>query len=486
MQKDRRSFLKKLSLIVPAALTGCDGGGGSGSSMGVQTPSPSPAPSSPSPAPAPTPGPVPPSSSGRFRLISVASDANPFLGPGDGADFGGSKHVMWSWHPLKKRVYTWGGDYGNGARNFGQPNMGATFTAGNGNSYTRDSSLNNDQYSIDPYASGQARWRLEHPYIPRMIGGARESRPGRPDQVSLIWDPTRNKFWAIITVLRTEFLYRDASGAPDLWANGDMTTTDPVEPTGTWSWIPSESGGAGTWTLETTARVAYRRDAAGTSYSGNVLLTNSGDERIAYWERDPVRDKILAFGTGRIFIFDPVTMSYQHRVFTPAGYGYFNPCSSQVAIVDDWMYGVALTNQGGTRRSQLIRVNIPSLLALSNGAAIPDNSGSWEGIPLPWSLSPGSVWETNDDASSKWQEHAGVLALDRKVVIIKSYDGLLEDNVTKLAIWSPDSRAFTASDPAPEDIGANSWVALPDSGEVMFGLNTVGYPNGRLWAYKVR
>ena len=370
--------------------------------------------------------------------------------------------------------------------------MGATFTTGIGTSFARDSSLNNDQYSIDPYAAVQPGWRLEHPYIPRtMAPNTREVRPGRPDQVSLIWDPDRNKFWGLITVLRTEFLYYNNAGVPDLWANGEMTTTAPFEPTGTWSWVPSANGGVGTWTLETPARLAYRSGAvgpggAGTFYeNGNVLVTTSGDERIAYWERDPVSKKMLSFGFGRIFIFDPATLTFEHRVFSPGGYGYFNPCSSQVAIVGDWMYGVGLTNDG-TRKSQLIRVNIPGLLGLTNGAGIPDNSNSWEPIQLPWSLSPGRVWELNNDASSKWQEHAGVLAVDGNIVIIKSYDGIVEDSVTKLAIWSPVTRQFTPGDAAPENIGANSWVALPDTGEVMFGLNTTGYPNGRLWAYRVR
>src|SRR5262249_52318177 len=189
----------------------------------------------------------------------------------------------------------------------------------------------------------------------------------------------------------------------DLWANGDMTTVAPFEPTGTWSWIPSDSGGVGAWTLETSARVAYRSGASGTFYENtNVLVTTSGDERIAYWERDPVSKKILSSGFGRIFIFDPATMTFEHRVFSPAGFGYFNPCSSQVAIVGDWMYGVALTNDSTTRKSQLIRVNIPGLLGLANGAAVPNNASSWEPIQLPWSLSPGKVWETNNDASSKW------------------------------------------------------------------------------------
>jgi Bacterial Ig domain len=425
-----------------------------------------------------------PSTASRYRQININSAANPFKGPPDAA-YGGSKHVWWVWHPVKKRVYTWGGDYGVGANSFGQPDMGSNFTTNDPatpRTFARDSSLNNDQYSIDPYSGSPVSWRLEHPYIPRNMGGTREVKPGRPDQSALVWDSARSKLWGIITVLRTEFLYY-VGGVPDLWANGDMTTVSPFEPIGTYSWVPGASGSPGAWTLETSARVAVR--SGGTSYSGNVLITGSADERIANWEYDPATDRIVSFGVGRLFIFNPGTKTYEHRAFSPPGFGYFNPCSSYVAIVGNWMYGVALTNQSGTRKSQLIRVNIPNMLALANGAAIPDNSTYWEAIQLPWSLSPGSVWENSNDASSKWQEHAGVMSIDGKVVIVKSYDGLVEDGVTKMTIWDPGTRIFTPADPAPENIAANSWVALPDSGEVLFGLNTMGYTNSKLWAYKV-
>ena len=393
---------------------------------------------------------------------------------------------MWTWHPVKKRVYTWGGDYGAGAGKFGQPDMGANFTV-QGRTYARDSSLNNDQYSIDPYASASTvPWRLEHPYVVRTINGAREVRPGRPDQVSLVWDPTRSKFWGIITTLRTEFLYLN-NGVPDLWANGDTTTSGLIEPTGTWSWLPSDSGGAGTWTFETAARLAYRPTAGGTFYeNGNVLVTSSGDERVAYWERDPATDRIVAFGAGRIFIFNPATKTYEHRVFFPSGYGYFNPCSSQCAIVGDWMYAVALTKAGSTPLSQLIRVNIPNMLASPNGSTIGSGTGDWEAFTLPWSLSAGGVWESNGDASSKWQEHAGVLAIDDKVAIICSYDHIIDGGTAKMSIFSTVNKQFSATETPPENFSANSWVALPDSGEVMFGLNTSGYPNAKLWAYRVR
>jgi hypothetical protein len=419
-----------------------------------------------------------------YRLINVDPQKNPFLGPPD-AQYGGSKHVWWVWHPLMKRVYTWGGDYGVGASNFGQPDMGSTFTAASGRSYQRDSSLNNDQYSIDPYTQGTAQWRLEHPYLPRnMGGGVLESRPGRPDQVSLVWDSNRSKFWGIITVLRTEFLYRLADGSPDVTANGDMTTSGNIEPTGTWSFAPNPNGGAGTWTLETTARVAIR--SGPTAYQGNVLVTGSGDERVANWEYDAQTDRIVAFGTDRIFIFNPATKTYEHRAFFPGGYNYFNPCSSYVAIVGDWMYGVAMARQNATQQSVMVRVNIPKMLALANGATIPNDTSYREIFLLPWSLSANGVWEQNNNGSAKWQEHAGVMGVDGKVVIVTSYDRLVENGVAKLAVWNPATKTFTNAELPPDlAIAANSWVALPDTGEVLFGLNTSGYTNNKLWAYKV-
>ncbi|HTE43082.1 MAG TPA: hypothetical protein VK629_19825 [Steroidobacteraceae bacterium] len=433
-------------------------------------------------AAAPTPPPSSPS--GQYRLINVDPNFNPFLGPPD-RDYGGSKHVYLGWHPVNKRVYSFGGDYGNGAQSFGQPGMGDTFTAGSGRSYQRDSSLNMDQYSIDPYATGTNRWRLEHPYLPRNINGQRESRPGRPDQASLVWDSSRNKLWGIITAIRSEFLYKMPDGSPDLWANGDMTTTGQPEETGTWSFVPNASGGAGTWTLETSARVVFRSGSP-TVYEGSALYSGQIDERVAYWEYDPQTDRMMGFGSGRIFIFNPATKTYEHRTWNTGAYGYLSAASSQVAIVGDWMYGVAMARQGSAQKSLMVRINIKNMLALANGAAIPDSSANWEAVTLPWSLSAGSVWETNGDGYAKWQEHAGVMAIGGKVVLVASYDRLVDNGVTKLSIWDPATRAFTAAPAPPEtDIAANSWVALPDSGEVLFGLNTSGYTNTKMWAFKV-
>jgi hypothetical protein len=330
-------------------------------------------------------------------------------------------------------------------------------------------------------------WRLEHPYLPRNINGQREARPGRPDQASLVWDTRRSKFWGIYTVLRTEFLYLLGDGSPDLWADGDMTTSGHIEPTGTWSFAPNPSGGAGTWTLETAARLAYRADAGGTSYQGNVLVTSSGDERIANWEYDAQTDRIVSFGFGQIFIFNPATKTYEYRGFDPSGYNYWNPCSSYVAILGDYMYGVVMARQNsGGQKSLLVRVNIPKMLALANGAGIPNSSDYFEIFQLPWSLSKGGVWEANNDGSAKWQEHAGVMSISGKVVVVVSYDKLVENGVAKMGMFDPTAKTFTNA-PLPPDqaLAANSWVALPDTGEVMFGLNTGGYTNDKLWAYKV-
>jgi hypothetical protein len=430
-----------------------------------------------------------PASGNRFRRIIVNSAANPFRGPPD-TGYGGTKHVNLCWHPVKKRMYTYGGDYGVGAGNFGQTDMGSNFTTNapsGANTYARDSSLCNDQYSIDPLASGTQDWRLEHPYLPRNLSGTREERPGRPDQCSMVWDPVRNKFWMFYHVLRTEFLYRQA-GVPDLWANGSILTS-PEEPDATWSWVPGTSGSPGTFTKESTTKVLVYR-AGATSYSGSKLISGYGDERIGGWQYHAPSDKIFCLSaavgsTVALFIFDPATLDYEYRTVNISGYSRMDCSMSHQAIVDDWLYAVALsTTSGGTRGSKLIRVNLTAALAAANEAALA--SGDFVAVDLPWSLSPGSAWESSGDASAKWQEHAGVCAVDRKVVVIKSYDGLIEDGATKLATWCVDARRWVALDTAPENIHASSWVTIPDTGEILIGLTTGNYSNDQMWAYRAR
>jgi hypothetical protein len=437
-----------------------------------------------------------------YRAITTDTNANPFQGPPE-ESFGGSKHVWMTWAPTKNRVYTFGGDYGNGAGqytfNYGagavsEPNMGSSFTTfapSGARSYARDSSLCNDMYSIDPHATGTLQWRLEHPYkVRNMGGGVREVRPGRPDQSSLVWDPVRSKFWAIYTVLRTEFLYYEADGTtPDLWANGDTTTTGVKEPIGTYSWVPGASGAPGTFTLETTNRLSYR--SGGTSYNGGQLISGLGDERIGLFQYEPKNDVIACLSaavgsTQALFTFHPATKTYEYRTFSASGYSRMDCSCSQCDFVDGWAYAVALaTTSGGTRKSVLLRVNVTAALAVANQGTIPQSA--IEVIDLPWSLSPGNVWENAGNASAKWQEHCGVVAVDRKIALVKSYDGISEDGTTKLAVWNPDSRTFSAGALAPEAIVANSWCLLPTTGEVLFGMNTSGvYSNLKMWAYRVR
>ena len=50
-----------------------------------------------------------------------ATEACPFA-RWDGSIYGGAKHVNLEWHPVLKRVYSYGGDYGHGV--LGQPGSG--------------------------------------------------------------------------------------------------------------------------------------------------------------------------------------------------------------------------------------------------------------------------------------------------------------------------------------------------------------------------
>jgi hypothetical protein len=426
-------------------------------------------------------------SASRYRLIQVDNKFNPFKGAYDGAEYGGAKHVMWSWHPIHKRVYNFGGDFGMGASAFGQPDMGATFKTNNPTnpqSYQRYGSFETDQYSINPYATGLTPWRLEHPYLPRNLNGIREQRPGRVDQASIVWDSKRQKFWGIYTTIRSQYVYRLADGTPDLWANGDMTSS--FQPTGTWSFIPNPNGGAGTWTLETAAKLV---PGDATQYIGDTLSTSLASERVAYFEYDAKSDRLFGLGYGgTVFIFNPETKKYEYRTLTLSdGYTYLNTSSSQVAVVGDWLYGVAYVRQP-SNKSQLLAFHIPTLLSQPNGSSIStSNAQAFRAIALPFSISDGGVWEKNNDGIANWSEHCGVMKIDSKVAVICSYGGIIDQGVTKLAIYDTATNIIKLGDPAPENIYGTSWVALPDTGEIMFGLAASGpYPNGKLWAYRVR
>jgi hypothetical protein len=431
----------------------------------------------------------------RWREIDIDPDFSPFQGPPEEA-FGGSKHVRFAEYPPNGRLYTFGGDYGNGASAFSQPNMGSSFTTNEptgANSFDRDSSLCNDMYSIDPLASGLVPFRLEHPYKVRDLGsGTREDRPGRPDQASLVWDPVDEKFWCLYSVLRTEFLYLD-TGVPDLWANGTTTTTGTIEPPYTFSWLPGAGGTNGTFTRELDYNLVHR--SGSTSYSGDTLISGLGDERIGQFEYDALNDCMACLSaavgsTQALFTFHPRAgvgvKKYQYRTFSTSGYSRMDCSGSYTAVVDGVAYAVAIaTTSGGTRKSVLLKVDITAALAEANEGTVP--SGAIEVIDLPWSLSPGNVWEDSGDASAKWQEHGGVNAIDRKVVILKSYDGIVEDGETKGAIYDPDTGVLTAIEDAPENVYANAWCCVSATGEVFMGMNTSGtYSNNKAWALRVR
>lgn len=452
----------------------------------------------------------------RWSLQTHDTNLSPFQGQPE-ESFGGAKHVWTYWDPVRARVYTWGGDYGNGAGQFGQPNMGGNFTTNDPvspvtyNGHQGLGSLQNDQYSIDPTATGTVPWRLEHPYLPRNLSGVREVRPGRPDQVSMIWDPVRSKRWGIQAKVRFEdgFMYLNA-GLPDPWANGDMTASTSPEPIGTWSFVPGSTGSPGTWTLETTNCIKYRASVGSSVImEGGNVVSGRGDERIGLFSYDAKNDVIVSVSSvqgqnnAALYIFKPATKTCEARIFSVTGYTRFECSCSYSAVVDGWIHAVAVaTTSGGTRKSVMLRVNVASALAQSNLGTVP--TAAIEVIDLPWSLSPqhgfdpvdgtplfhlSGLWEGLGKGFAKWQEHCGVVAVDRKIVLLRSYDGIIDnDGLTKLAIWDPDTRQYTSGEAAPEALVINSWCALPVTGEVFMCHNTSGgdYSNLRAWRYRVR
>lgn len=462
----------------------------------------------------------PPAAASRWTLLTIDTNASPFQGLPE-ESFGGAKHVWTYWDPPKARVYTFGGDYGNGAGQFGQPNMGATFTTNDpvspttysaagepGNGHQGLGSLQNDQYSINPYQTGTVPWRLEHPYLPRNLSGVREVRPGRPDQMSIVWDPVRQKRWGFQTKIRHEdqFIFIKG-GLPDPWANGDMTASALPEPIGTWSFAPGASGSPGTWTLETSNCVKYRA-AAGTVMEGGNVVSDRGDERLGIFTYDAKNDVMACMSSQQsvnncaLYIFKPATKTCEVRLFSVPGYSRLECSTSYCAIIDGWAHSVAVaTTSGGTRQSVMIRLNVTAALALANLGTVP--ASAIEAIVLPWSLSPthgfdpvtgaplshpSGLWEGLGKGFAKWQEHCGVLALNRKIVLICSYDNIIDDNgTTKLSTWSPDTRTFTAGQACPEAAVFNSWCALPETNEVFMSCNTSGgdYSNLRAYRYRV-
>jgi hypothetical protein len=479
-----------------------------------------------------------PSAGNRWRQIPMTASNNPFIDTysADQPDYNAGKHVFWAYHPVKKRIYTWGGDfscynspfsYDGGAGTDAQVNSGASFTTNapsGAQSYTMDSSYRNDMYSIDPYAAGDATWRLEHPYLPRNLSGSRETRPPTNCQQSLVWDEVRGKFWAIASIVRGYNLY-----GQDEWATGTLYGPAPNEPSGTWSWTPSANGGAGTWTLESSnAFVAPKSVAGGWNYNGGRLESVYANERLGSWGRNVANDVIVGAcsDTQAIVIFKPAGVTYEYRKFpTTLVYSLWDCSTSYVANVDDWCYFIGRVRESvsGKRRSVMVRINVKNALAVANGGNIPETAANFEIYDLPFSLSPGQwllddgvtlghwplgEWEEAGDngifATAKWQEHCGVVAVDRKVVLICSYDGVINTGGpgnftgTKVAVFDQDTRRFSLCTDAPaQNFSASSWVALPDSGEVLMGITTSPrtsssgqYPplpgNNSLWAYRVR
>ena len=452
------------------------------------------------------------SSTTRWRKVSMRPEACPFA-RWDGSIYGGAKHVDLEWHPVLKRVYSYGGDYGHGV--LGQPGSGQVWTVpGSGRKYQFDDSLRNDMFSFDPYCLsesgyvGPGNWRLEHPFFSQDIGGGvPERRPARPDQASLVWDPNRNKFWALYTTLRSEFVHQcNDDGTPDPWAVGYAQTNVPAvmyvdgsgvnritaaggfSPDGTYSWVPSPTGGAGTWTKETTARLHYQLGAT-TSYNGDELITGYGDERIGQWGIVPSQDRIYAFGNQVLYAFDITSSTYMYwPVFQRTGSTYFAMSASQMAVMDTWIYGVCrYRHPTYGNKCMLVGFNTASLGANTTTC----DQGSFRFIDLPFDLDPDDAWEnTGNTIYGKIQEHAGVMEVDRKIVVACTYTGLRNAaGETRLLVYDHDTQTADTIEPYSdsENFYAGSWCALPDTGEVMFGLTTNGARVGNeLLFYRVR
>ncbi len=430
-----------------------------------------------------------------WRELPVASAANPFK---NSAGFGGAKHVSFQWHPTKKRVYTFGGDFDSGPGNFGQPEPGGLFTTNapsGAQTWRASSGYRQDQYSIDPYATSPASWRLEHPFRAINQSGTPETRPPVNCQSALVWDSNRSKFWGIQTFIRGWADLQASSDpqmryASDPWAGGTTWSTG-TEPSGTWSWVPGSSGSPGVWTRETTNALVYRQGASTATYEGTRLVTGAADERICDFAYSTQHDVIAAIssyvGTIKLWIFRPNTLTWEHRTIpTPGGYSTITTTSSQIAILGDWIYAIGISQ--GPNRSVLLRANLTNGLALSNGGTLTNSIGNVEAFTLPsgMSLSEGGVWEASGDYSQKWPEHAGVEAIENKIIVAITYDSIIDGSTTKLAAFVPSNKTFYVADNAPEDIVANAWVALPDTAEIFFGHSSpaVNYKNS-MWAYRV-
>ena len=452
------------------------------------------------------------SSTSRWRKAYATVATNPFANQSNPA-VGNAKHVWWEWHPIHKRIYTYGGDYGRGV--LGTYNSGAVVATPNGpdhRKYEVRGGLRSDMFSFDPYCmsksgfSGPDDWRLEHPYFPRDIGGSPEQRPGGPDQASMVWDPEHQKFWVLYSVIRNEFIHECYDdGTADPWAVGELQTNAPAvmavdgagrhymtvpgnfSPAGTYSWIPSPSGGAGTWTKETTARLRWMSGAT-TQYVGNELQSGAGDERIGQWALVPGRDRLFAFGNNYLFAFNRTTLEYEYWPgFVRSGSGYWNMSMSCMAVIDNWIYGVAWSNHS-TYGHQCLLVGFDTSTLGANTTAC--NQAAFRFIELPWDLDKDNAWTTSGTTVyGKLQEHAGVVAIDRKIVVACTYTGIVNTaGTTRMFIYDHDTQTPDDIEPFTDagNLYASSWAALPDTGELMMGLSTAAKPSDELFFYRVR
>lgn len=456
------------------------------------------------------------SATSRWRKVTMRTTSCAFT-KWDGSNLGGAKHVDLMWHPQIKRVFSYGGDYGHGV--LGQPASGQTWTTpGSGRKYRFDDSLRLDMYSFDPACmsepgfEGPGDWRVEHPYFTRDLGGGvPELRPARPDQASLVWDQNRELCWALYTTIRNEFIHQcNDDGTPDVWAMGSAETLHPATmtvdgngvhsasspgnfgPDGVYTWTPNPSGGAGTWNRVTTNRLRYTMGVA-THYEegGNLLISGAGDERIGQWGIVPSQDRIYAFGNQILFAFDIASSTFMYWPgFFRSGSTYWNMSASQMAVIGTWIYGVSWSRHP-VHGPQCMLVGFDTSSLGANTTAC--DQSAFRFIPLPWDLDPNSLFHTTGDTTvgiGKLQEHAGVLCVDRKIAVICTYSGLRNsDGVTRLFVYDHDTQQADDIEPYgdAENFYAGSWVALPDTGEIMVGLTTSGARRGdELLFYRVR
>ena len=102
-----------------------------------------------------------------------------------------------------------------------------------------------------------------------------------------------------------------------------------------------------------------------------------------------------------------------------------------------------------------------------------------------------------DDRGEVWgipwyNQETGVRAVAGKIVVLSTAVGSgggLWPNRSRIAIFDPVTKAMTEAPTPPRHVWGNSWVALPDSGEILFGDNAAGIDSGmatgELFAIKV-